>query len=102
MLIGQMARDDPGWGYRRIQGELLGLGIRTIRAEVTNRMLIVGERHLRAVLDRYVTHYNQHFPHRARNLRPPGLRRQHPRRDYGPGDSEHPPALGAWRADQRV
>ena len=26
---------------------------------------------LRAVLDEYVAHYNQHRPHRARNLRPP-------------------------------
>jgi putative transposase len=45
--------------------------IRTVRAEVTDRMLIVGERHLRAVLDRYVAHYNHHRPHRAKNLRPP-------------------------------
>jgi putative transposase len=35
-------------------------------------MLIAGRRHLRAVLDEYVVHYNEHRPHRARNLRPPG------------------------------
>jgi putative transposase len=28
-------------------------------------------RHLHAVLDEYVAHYNRHRPHRARNLRPP-------------------------------
>jgi putative transposase len=45
--------------------------VRTARAEVTDRMLICGQRHLRAVLDEYVAHYNQHRPHRARNLCPP-------------------------------
>jgi putative transposase len=34
-------------------------------------VLIAGPRHLRAVLGEYVAHYNQHRPHRARNLRPP-------------------------------
>ena len=45
--------------------------VRTVRAEVTDRMLIAGPRHLRVVLEQYVAHYNQHRPHRARNLRPP-------------------------------
>jgi putative transposase len=45
--------------------------VRTARAEVTDRMLIAGPRHLRAVMDEYVTHYNRHRPHRARNLCPP-------------------------------
>src|SRR5215469_11967213 len=45
--------------------------VRTVRAEITDRMLITGPRHLRAVLDEYVTHYNQRRPHRARSLRPP-------------------------------
>jgi transposase InsO family protein len=44
---------------------------RTARAEITDRMLIAGPRHLRAVLDEYTSHYNQHRPHRARSLRPP-------------------------------
>jgi putative transposase len=44
---------------------------RTARSEVTDRMLIAGQRHLRAVLDEYVAHYNHCRPHRARNLRPP-------------------------------
>ncbi|MDT5306779.1 MAG: putative transposase [Mycobacterium sp.] len=43
----------------------------TLRAELTNRMLIFEERHLRVVLGEYVRHYNGRRPHRARNLRPP-------------------------------
>jgi putative transposase len=45
--------------------------VRTARVECTDRMLIAGPRHLRAVLDEYVAHYNRRRPHRARNLRPP-------------------------------
>jgi transposase InsO family protein len=45
--------------------------VRTVRAECPDRMLIAGPRHLRAVLDKYAAHYNQHRPYRARNLRPP-------------------------------
>jgi putative transposase len=45
--------------------------VRTARSECTDRVLIAGPRHLRAVLEEYVEHYNRHRPHRARNLRPP-------------------------------
>jgi putative transposase len=43
----------------------------SVFADFRFRMLIAGPRHLRAVLDEYVAHYNRRRPHRARNLRPP-------------------------------
>jgi putative transposase len=43
----------------------------TVRAELTDRMLIFGQRHLRRVLAAYTSHYNQQRPHRGRRLRPP-------------------------------
>ena len=43
----------------------------TVRTEVTDRMLIFGERHLRSVLAEYSLHYNRQRPHRALQLRPP-------------------------------
>jgi len=43
----------------------------TVRTELTDRMLIFGERHLRRVLAAYATHYNTRRPYRALRLRPP-------------------------------
>jgi transposase InsO family protein len=43
----------------------------TVRTEVTDRMLIFGERRLHRVLAVYATHYNTARPHRALQLRPP-------------------------------
>ena len=51
----------------------------TARTEVTDRMLIFGERHLRLVLANYEAHYNGRRPHRGRQLRPP--RPDHPAAD---------------------
>jgi putative transposase len=41
------------------------------RRECLDRMLIVGERHLRLVLSEYADHYDSHRPHRALQQTPP-------------------------------
>ncbi len=43
----------------------------TIRRGCLDRMLILGHRHLEAVLAEYVEHYNSHRPHRSLSQRPP-------------------------------
>jgi putative transposase len=61
----------------------------TARTELTDRMLIFGEHHLRRVLAEYARHYNGHRPHRGRQLRPPR--------------PDHPvPALPAHRITRRA
>ncbi|MCW2646554.1 MAG: integrase catalytic region, partial [Pseudonocardiales bacterium] len=58
--------------------------VRTVGAELSDRILIFGQRHLQRVLDDYVSHYNEQRPHRGRGLRPPSavqlaLPTRHPR-----------------------
>jgi putative transposase len=43
----------------------------TVRTELTDRILIFGERHLRIVLAQFSAHYNGRRPHRALQLQPP-------------------------------
>ncbi|MDA8312757.1 MAG: transposase, partial [Actinomycetota bacterium] len=45
--------------------------IGSIRRECLDRMLILGRRHLEAVLTEYVDHYNSHRPHRSLGQRSP-------------------------------
>src|SRR5687768_2411868 len=43
----------------------------TVRTELTDRMLIFGQRHLSRMLAEYSVYYNTRRPHRALRLRPP-------------------------------
>ena len=45
--------------------------VRTVRVECLDWLLIVSRRHLERVLRIYVEHYNQHRPHRGRDLATP-------------------------------
>jgi putative transposase len=45
--------------------------IGTVRRECLDRILILGEGHLRRVVDEYVERYNQHRPHRSLQQQPP-------------------------------
>jgi putative transposase len=66
--------------------------IRTLRAELTDRMMIFSQRHLRMVLAEYVRHYNGQRPHRARDLRPP--QPTHPVADLSHQRIKRRPVLG--------
>jgi putative transposase len=42
--------------------------VRTVRVECTDQMLTLGERHLRAILDQYLTHYNTGRSHQGQHM----------------------------------
>jgi hypothetical protein len=76
--------------------------VATARREYTDRMLIVGPRHLTAVLDTYATHYNTHRPHPSpptatATTQAPSSARRHARRR-----GRHPPQPPPRRHRQRV
>ena len=64
----------------------------TARTEVTDRMLIFGQRHLRTILAEYEAHYNGRRPHRSRQLQPP--RPDHPVADLSQERIKRRPVLG--------
>ena len=64
----------------------------TASTEVTDRMLIFGQRHLRTILAQYEAHYNGRRPHRSRQLRPP--RPDHPVADLSRERIKRRPVLG--------
>ena len=64
----------------------------TARTEVTDRMLIFGQRHLQTILAEYEAHYNGRRPHRSRHLRPP--RPDHPVADLYSKRIQRRPVLG--------
>jgi transposase InsO family protein len=64
----------------------------TARTEVTDRMLIFGQRHLRTVLADYEAHYNERRPHRSRQHCPP--RPDHPVADLSKEQIKRRPVLG--------
>ena len=64
----------------------------TARTEVTDRMLIVGQRHLRTIQAQYEAHYNGRRPHRSRQLHPP--RPDHPPADRSYERIRRRPVLG--------
>ena len=64
----------------------------TARTEVTDRMLIFGQRHLRTILAQYEAHYNGRRPHRSRQLRLPWP--GHPVADLSQARIQRRPVLG--------
>jgi putative transposase len=64
----------------------------TARTEVTDRMLIFGQRHLRAIVAQYEAHYNGRRPHRSRQLHP--TRPGHPPADLSQERIKRRPVLG--------
>ena len=55
---------------------ICGRVIGTLRRELLDRILILGERHLDLVIREYPAHYNRHRPHQSRRQRLPDIETQ--------------------------
>ena len=75
------------------------IGTHTLRRELLERVLIVGERHLALVLREYAAYYNGHRPDQSRRQRPPDTEAQ-PVRDLA--DPLCAPETRSRRSDQRM
>ena len=84
--------DEVFGGSNVIQTYLGSSASTPARTEVTDRMLIFGEQHLRTILAQYEAHYNGRRPHRSRQLRPP--RPDHPVADLSKERIQRRPILG--------
>ena len=107
-----LVRDRAGQFTESFDAALAGAGIRTVkipprcpranayaerfvltvRTEVTDRMLVFSQRHLRLVLAQYETHYNGRRPHPSRQLRL--SRPNHPPADLSQKGIKRRPILG--------
>jgi putative transposase len=68
--------------------------IGTLRRELLDRILILGERHLVLVLREYLIHYNHHRPHQSRQQRPPDIETQSVRDGADPRSVRRKPVAG--------
>jgi transposase InsO family protein len=122
-----LVRDRAGQFTESFDAALAGAGIRTVkipppcpranayaerfvltvRTEVTDRMLIFSQRHLRLVLAQYEAHYNGRRPHRRPPAPPapsrPPSRRSLPEGDQAPAHSRRPhQRIRAGRVEAQV
>jgi transposase InsO family protein len=70
----------------------------TLRRELLDRMLILGEQHLRVVLTEYQAHYNTARPHQGIAQRVPDDERDAPRATMTDADTQQIRRKPSWAA----
>jgi putative transposase len=90
MMIGRVP--SPALPSLRSALRLAGPAQSLARLEITDRMLIFGQRHLRTILAQHEAHHNGRRPHRSRQLYPP--RPDHPLADLSRERIRRRPVLG--------